>query len=487
MPVIATEAGRFATGLGKGDFRISNNGNLEEIVATDEIAATAPSIVRIDQKSHEADNYRTGDSRQDNVILILDFLGVTEFQKSYVRQKLAGMLDALTGTAMPVTIVAVTQSGLLQVHAAGSPIGPLREAAQLWAARGRVGAGGGTVPPSAIAIETLASLEKAALPTKISRGWKVLLFRQTEQILEMYRGVPGRKKLIWVSSSFPFTQPVFLPEYMEDNDPAKPIAIRVFQAITQQNILVYGIVRPAAGGGGGAGADVNPGFDCMNISNATGVGGTSAPIHDRNICVRSPDKCLKRFLDGEQKYYLVSFYLRHDRSPGWHKVKVTGRPGLHIESRKAFFVGDDPPPGRSAVEKHQSVVSNALSAPFDYTYLPLQVRWTVQSDSARNVRLTVNAPPGAVTMNDARVTIEFAAYVRPTGKDDGVVEAALLDSPLTPDEQQQIQTGGFRYHHWMELAPGQYFVRVLVLDQWNGRIGTVSTTVDVPDSATIRR
>jgi len=77
-------------------------------------------------------------------------------------------------------------------------------------------------------------------------------------------------------------------------------------------------------------------------------------------------------------------------------------------------------------------------------------------------------------------TLEFdiAAYDA-----DGKLVNSLSQSiqlPLTADQAQQLAKGPFRFYQQLDLPPGQFFVRIGVLDRTSNKVGTLEIPVTVP-------
>ena len=52
---------------------------------------------------------------------------------------------------------------------------------------------------------------------------------------------------------------------------------------------------------------------------------------------------------------------------------------------------------------------------------------------------------------------------------------------LTPAQQQQLIHGPFRFFQQLDLPPGQFFLRIGILDATSSKIGTLEIPVTVPE------
>jgi len=248
--------------------------------------------------------------------------------------------------------------------------------------------------------------------------------------------------------------------------------IRAWHALSTNNIVVY----PIDSNGG----PTNPAFT-NELPNTMSMLEVAARTGGRT-CVDMLKDCMKKTLNVDKHYYLLGFYLRGDQKPGWHKLKVelTG-PKAQLHARTGFAVEDDKPKPK---EVQNEIVMAALASPLDYTGVPLTLHWSEipPKDNSRQIQVEIASPPGGVVADGSTGTLalDFLAFVRPVGKVDGNSYPASLLAKLAPAQQASLAQNGFAYKKQVPIAAaGNYQLRIFLRDNVSGKIGTVSTIVEV--------
>ncbi len=157
-------------------------------------------------------------------------------------------------------------------------------------------------------------------------------------------------------------------------------------------------------------------------------------------------------------------------------VKVRGD-GLQTRSRTGFYVGP-------ATEKTNTAeLVNAMDAPWDYTGIPMMVRWsgppTPGDKNTKKVPFQISVRAGSVDLSGHHLQVEYAASIK--GYDGKVVTrwGETMEGNVTPEQEQQITTGGMNYRNSLTIAPGKYLVRFVVRDDTTGHIGSVQAPLEL--------
>jgi VWFA-related protein len=342
------------------------------------------------------------------------------------------------------------------------------------------------------------------------------------QLAEAFRHLPGRKKLLWVSTTF------FGDGGGEDllarvgaginTFPRSEGIFRMFHAaerretawkqLSDANFSVYPL---------DANGVTNPSFDELFSPDRNGGANYGAVSGERRSsrvgmhhtlsmievarktggknCTDLPVRCAKKVQEDGNHYYVLGFYLPKDAAVGWHRIKVdTRQSNVAIRNREGFAVQAIPLPEKrlplqtvSAVvnrspdnttdEALSSDVLAALAAPADYTGVPLRLTWrsSGSGDGARRVELLISSPPGGVSLSATQsLNVDCLAYVRESGNARGTSFPESLVKTLSPPEQHRLTSSGFAYRKVLHLPPGRHGVRVFVRDNTTGKIGTVS-------------
>ena len=207
-------------------------------------------------------------------------------------------------------------------------------------------------------------------------------------------------------------------------------------------------------------------------------------------CVNSNDfkKCFSDAIADSESYYLLGYYLPSNAGkPGWRKLKVHVKaPDTHVRAREGFYVS--PPAEDSPATRREEVVT-ALSSPFEYTGVALDVRSSSskalegKSNAAtaaepRKVMqdFIVHVPSSSLVIdagNRNRINLEIAAVALDRkGKDVARFSQAVQVS-FNPEMLARIMKTGIALKEQLELIPGSYECRFIVRDNQSGQIGTV--------------
>lgn len=501
VPAVVTEHDEPVVGLKASDFTLLHNGKREPIAVFEEINAMPARFDNLALPAHTTQNYIQGDSHQDVNILLLDFLSADVWTKESIRKNLLPVAWKFADRRLPVAVVLMSYTGLVQVHSLATNPSEFVEAVEEWIGdkpeKQRSGdpapVWGSPMAPTDASFSA-AMLRKYGIqlrnaPKKgiIDAGYeydaRAMHNRALNQLVEAYRGLPGRKKLFWYGS------PPNLINLPDPNFMLYPITVIVAQATT---------VMDACG-------NVHPEFEQW----------FRYPT-PANVCDDRGDVCVQRGLADGGHYYMLGFYLRPNAAPGIHTLAVrVDRKKVMVRARDKFMLEAPAPTSvrvgkkgnqreiglvemLEALEsdpefaslndvdelKNDSSVMQALASPLDYSLVPLRLQWSVitkPGGGSPGVELLVSSPPGGLTApgDPASLSLQYVVYVRRSGASEGRYVQESLTGLMNPQEYQQFMAAGFRYHNAIELAPGNYDIRVLVRNRPTGQMGTVSAQVHV--------
>ncbi len=317
------------------------------------------------------------------------------------------------------------------------------------------------------------------------------------QIATWVAGLPGRKTLIWATGQIPFIS----NPYQVDFNLKTEDYVRTMQALADANVAIYpvdvrGIVNPDFEANSsiylGPGPDV---FDSMrgvpqradalrrgvphldtnhfamnDLAHATG----GQAFYNRNDI----PKMFEAAVADSARYYMLSYYLdRQPSKPGWHKLAVTvSRPGVITRARSGFFFIPEPP-AQSAADAEAQL---ALFSPFDYTALPLTLRFPGATAAGRVPFEVVIPPAGELVSNENKsLDLDFLAVA--TAGDGSVAgqSSKRFRATLNADSVQRIVTTGVTYVGDIGLKAGEYALRVVVRDNLSARVGSVTVPLKV--------
>jgi VWFA-related protein len=308
-------------------------------------------------------------------------------------------------------------------------------------------------------------------------------------------GYPGRKILVWVSSSFPLTlQPEQFTtgnlsltsglagnrKYMDEV--RQTAALLAYAQVAIYPVDARGLMGstddPALGGRPGGYGD--PDAELLESQGvmqqlAEETGGRA--FFNRNDIDRA---AALSAADGTI-YYQLGFYPAESRWDGkFHRLAVhVSRPGLQLRTRRGFFA-EDPLRWREASQKPDEDLSAALRDPLPATQVTFVARVLEKRGNPRTVvdiqfavyAGTLSFEEEAGGQRHAKVDFFAVAYAP-----DGTATARVSKSfemHLRPETFARVEKEGVPYHLELEVTPGRYQLILAVRDSRTGAVGTTA-------------
>ncbi len=508
VPVVVTRDHQPLTGLSAKDFRLLNDGKPQEIAVFEEVDAVAARMTEPQLPPRTVQNFASADSRQDVVILLLDFLNASASTRARIRSYLPDMVRQFVDSRTPISVLLLTRDGLIQVHSFTSDPANLVSAVEQWSKNFKVTGEkiqptppGWSTPFSPTGLRQSAqTLEEygpfQSLSSFTVREVGAITAGAAQQIAQSYGGLPGRKKLIWMSTRFVSGTSVtsFGNRGVMDFEVVE-MEERSWRALSAANIVVYpidsnGSVNPdweARFSAQHAGERLESFFPIISRETQSDVNGLrlAAEKTGGTACTIEPNKCIQSIQTDAGHYYLLGFYLKGTPKPGWHSINVkVDQPKANARARQGYVVADPANPQRGSREEARRVASQkdavltALASPLDYTFLSLRLQWSKTADG--KIELVLSTPPGSITIDDnGAMDLDYLAAARLSSKTEAKSFPATLAAKLSPQQQKVVETSGFLYRKKIDLAPGRYELRVFLRDNLSQKIGTVSTAIEV--------
>ncbi|HYX70537.1 MAG TPA: VWA domain-containing protein [Terriglobales bacterium] len=513
VPAVVTDkSGAHVTGLTLDDFSVLENGKEQKIAGLEEIKASDSRIARPKLPPGEFSNVSLSqDTPRSLTIIALDLINTPFLDQTRSREALVAYLAHNVSGNRPTMVLTIDRSGMHVIHDFTSD--PAVLVAALRKVRGQIPptvslAGPADSDPidaqtfnaQAMSMEVdqfLAFMEGLDQSPALQRSNLVTdTLESFQHLAQAFAGVPGRKSLIWVTGSFPFD--------IDSNSSTllgqgSPLAFyeRTFQMLNDANIAVYpvdarGLVvvgLPDASVRTTRAMNRNPSVYMSNalgahadtittLEQVAGMTGGRAFYNTNDL-----EGAFRQAAGDSTQYYVISYYLdKSNTKPGWRKLTVkVHRGGDHVRARDGFFLT------RSLLdpqESHDTDIMEALQSPLEYSALPVTVVVGAAegSGSKRKVTLEVLVPANAATVDaddGNRISLDFAAVAR-DDKGEGKAEfSQTLQARLKPAGVNEVRDHGVAYTNTLELAPGEYAVRVVVRDNLNGRMGSVLAPLKV--------
>ncbi len=328
------------------------------------------------------------------------------------------------------------------------------------------------------------------------------------QIAMSLADLPGRKSLVWISSGYPFATVAREYRNSKVRDGSAEISAGVtydYSAIGEAtgidrqtmrllnlgNVALYPV---------DARSIVNTAYDVADPSHKyspTFAAKQYAQARDQEIVATfehvaaatggkpcygrtNLTDCLDEAFADSRNYYLVGYYLnRGNLDPGWHKISVTvAAEGTTVRSRNGFLVSKSGPE-----ETRAAAIALELLSPLSNTGIPIHGHWTFTQrlKNKRSAALEMQLPgsAGIVGPDTTALNLDVIAQLR---RPDGSVAAEFakrITRQLSADDVATIQQAGIVFRHSLVISPGKYIARIVVRDAASGRIGSVSTQLQV--------
>ena len=201
----------------------------------------------------------------------------------------------------------------------------------------------------------------------------------------------------------------------------------------------------------------------------------------------------RRVVRDNSQYYVLGYHSKNDRRDGRFRkieVKVRGREGLDIRSRKGYTAARGKPPETPtapATDKTSPELRQALDSPIPLpgiTLLAHAAAFRGQKPTA-SVAVSVEVQGADLQfvsregkfVDDLEVSV---VAIDDAGKIRGG-DRSVLNLGLKPETRQRVAASGIRTQTRLALEPGRYQLRVAARETGAGRIGTINYDLDVPD------
>jgi len=513
--VVHNGSGSHMSGLTKEGFVLKQDGKARPIAIFEEVKTTAGRVHRSEGKNGTFSNLEAGDPEYHRLsIIVFDLVNTPLPDQANARAALAKFLTELAGSGEPLCLLAFTATGLTVLHDFTDDPKLLADGL----ARAMSGSTlihesivdphhptGDALAKSITALirgELQGEAQLASLENKTAASTTV---QALQQIAKAFRGLPGRKSLIWASSGFPFSlSPGASSPITDDPDvpshrreEMQPLYDDLWKMMNDAGIAIYSIdLRSASGAvpistGGMRPSDIgDPQFDIeaqahekmLDTSStlelfAEKTGGR-AFIGGGNLI-----QSFRQAVQDDSSYYMLGYYINPGNTkPGWHSISVSLHAnGAHVRYRSGFFLSRD-----TSAPSAQKDIRLALSSPLDFTGMPVSVTWTekeagkVSGETRVHFELVMPANFAVVDSSDQNhMVVDIAAVARNSNGDAVADNAQRIDVHLKPDGLEQIQHNGMTYRGALQLPRGDYTVRFAVRDALGNRMGSVAAPVTV--------
>jgi VWFA-related protein len=314
-----------------------------------------------------------------------------------------------------------------------------------------------------------------------------------ERVLGALEGVHGRKSAILVSPGF------YLDADVDEFQDVARASQRANAPVSFLNVRGLPGLPPELDATMGGVPDPNDLTLSMqeNLQEAAGsealAGATGGTIvKNRNDVTRG----LRRIVDEESAYYLLGFSSTNEARDGRYRrleVKLVpgpGRGGWEVRARKGYYA---PGPRKAAPGEAEEEARSTLLAPFDRAGVPLRLTAQVLEEKTpgkARCRLVGEIDVRALETREkdgmpaVSLEILFATAMPADGK--WTPRGRKIEMRLQPGVRERLEREWYVVSEDVELPAGAYVSRLVVRDAVSGRIGSVTHRLEVPDLDKVR-
>jgi len=328
-------------------------------------------------------------------------------------------------------------------------------------------------------------------------------------------GYPGRKNLVWVSETFPFTIVVDKIASNNNRDYSAEVA-RTGNLLSNAQVAIYPVdARTLVGSSQfSVGSDPNPmGVPELQKQRIDGEAGkvVSRESDDRMVARSTMNDLAEKtggkafyntndlegavrrsLLDGSTYYTLGYYPANKDWDGKFRRITVkTIRPGVKLHYRQGYFTVEPLAYAKLDAAQKSSDLAQALSLDFPIsTALRFQAAVVPPSAGTGN-KVTVNyaVDPHELTFelqSDGlqHASVDCAVIVYSQSGETVQRLSNTMMAALKAEEYSRVMQKSFPCRQTFDLAPGQYLLRLGVRDARTGLIGTLNAPLAIPASST---
>ncbi len=270
------------------------------------------------------------------------------------------------------------------------------------------------------------------------------------EIADHLAGIPGRKKLIWLSNRF-------------------IISPRALRKLSGAGVAIYPVDVDGVPCGG-------PEPGCLHSRPLSLMDGIAAQTGGVAYYLRNDlDVAIREAMDDGRVSYTLGFYRSDDdRSSQVHQIAVRiSRPGVTLRYRTSYET--DPPRAPSAAPKTE--LAKALERPVDATAVAIKASVMRRAHDRLEVQAVVDVSSLELVQNRDRWTgkIEIVGrFMAPDGKPEGDLVSQTLNLNLTAATYDTVRQQGIAYHNVLPIPPKAVEFRLLFANPAAGKTGTLT-------------
>jgi VWFA-related protein len=304
----------------------------------------------------------------------------------------------------------------------------------------------------------------------------VITGKAMEMIARHLEGLPGRKKLIWISSSFAAQTTDVRSHNGHDTIEHKEFSREIdkaVRALNDANVAVYPIDPKPISVFNDQGF-LRPGIDAMNLC-AGGTGGRAFYV------INDLTAAIKTAVEDSEVTYALGFYPGDIKLDGsYHSLSVkVARKSVDLRHRKGYFATDLKQPTE---KQNQRSLQEIFATPLEATGLGMVARLEPYPRQAGVYQLTMSFNLQELHLEREKNTwvalIQFATYFPSSTKPNGTEESIKIT--LTEQRLRETLANGYTFQRLVILGNRTGDLRLAIQDRATGTAGSVKLPLAGP-------
>ena len=302
-------------------------------------------------------------------------------------------------------------------------------------------------------------------------------FRGMIFLAQTLAGYPGRKNLIWISEGFPlslYPDTTMADEVLVTED-FSPIVEKIADDLMASQVALYPISA--------AGVSKDDQFSAHTAMSSMAQRTGGKTFFNRNDI----DTGVRTSLDDGSTYYTLEYYPSNkDWNSKFRRIKVkVNRPGVKLQYRDGYYANN--PGALFGAETMSSEFSQALdiNAP-ELTAVSFQAAVSPASLQTQNkVQVVFHIDPKTIQFQRrgegiAHAELNCVVWAYPKRGEPIRAEGSTLTADVPVAEYENMVKSFLPCQRALDLKPGQYTLKLGVLDRTANLIGTLTTPFNVP-------
>ena len=478
VDVVVHSKGQAVTDLKQDDFTVLDNGKPQKVAAFNIISSRTTPGESIPLPPGAVSNRLTAEGQEPAgvTIVLYDMLNTALEDQSWARQALVHYVDtlqsgdhfALYSLNKTLSVIQDFTSDTERIRNAARRATPGAStdrtaddlAAELLASAPDLGDDiANAMQHNAIMnMQDMAQVNRAVITTKAM-----------ELIAKHLEGIPGRKKLIWISSSFAAQTTDErshnghnVIEHKEFGDEIN----HAVHALNDANVAVYAIdptpLKPPPDPG-----LLRPGIDAMNLF----AGGTGGQAY---YMINDVAEAIKTAVEDSEVTYALGFYPVDIKLDGsYHSLSVkVARSGVNLRNRKGYYATDLKQPTEK--QRKQSL-DDVFETPLEATGIGIAALLEPYARQAGVFQLSISFNVQELHLerekNNWVAQIQFATYFPAAAKPNGTEESIKLT--LTEQRLREALANGYTLQRMIVVGNRKGDMRLAIQDKVTGAAGSV--------------